>query len=136
MQNNSIMKKLLILLFVMLILPSSVIASDVYYCVEDGAVGFDPKKNFKNKSYNVTKYKILIDFENKSITSNDLLMDPSKLNQTCSYDTQNSTLYCLNILGQALSINKITLRFIYSSIYNRVDLTDDIFVAYGTCEKF
>ena len=130
------MKKLLVLLFVILILPSSVIASDVYYCVEDGAVGFDPRKNFKKMSYNGTKYKILIDFENKSITSNDLLMEPSKVNQTCSYDTQHSTLYCSNILGKAFSINKINLRFILSKIYNRVDLTDDIYISYGTCEKF
>jgi hypothetical protein len=130
------MKKLLIFLFVMLILPSSVIASDIYYCVEDGAVGFDPTKNFKKKSYNATKYKMLIDFENKSITSNDLFMDSSIVNQTCSYNAQNSTLYCLNILGKALSINKINLRFIFSSIYNRVDLIDDILISYGTCEKF
>ena len=130
------MKKILVLLFSILILPFSVYASDVYYCVEDDSIGFDPNKNFEKMNYSEDKYKIMIDFENKKITSNDILMNPSRVNQTCSYDAVHSTLYCSNMLGKVFSINEINLRFIYGKIYNRVDLTDDIFISYGTCDKF
>jgi hypothetical protein len=130
------MKKLLLLLFSIIILPVSVNASDVYYCAEDASVGFDYKENLKSKIFNEDKFKIMIDFENKNVTSSDLFMDASAVPQSCFYNKSHSTLYCSNASGKGFSINKINLNFHTSKIYNRVDQIDDIFISYGTCEKF
>jgi len=130
------MKKLLLLLFSIIILPVSVNASDVYYCAEDASVGFDYEENLKSKIFNEDKFKIMIDFENKNVTSSDLFLDASAVPQSCFYSTSHSTLYCSNALGKGFSINKINLNFRTSKIYNRVDQIDDIFISYGTCEKF
>ena len=61
------MKKLLILLFSLIILPLSVNASDVYYCSEDAAIGFVPSENYKKSTFNEEKFKMSIDFENKKV---------------------------------------------------------------------
>ena len=130
------MKKLLILLFSILILPVSVNASDVYYCSDDAATGFNPKENFKQTNYTLDKFKIMIDFENKKVISKSIGLDDEILDTKCFYDNTHKSLYCMNEWGQAFSINKLNLRFIKGRIYNRVDLTDDIVFSTGTCEKF
>ena len=48
------MKKLL--LISILILPLSIYASDVYYCSDDEAVGFDPTENFQKTAYHEKKF--------------------------------------------------------------------------------
>ena len=127
------MKKLLILLFSLLILPFSVYASDVYYCSEDETIGFKPSNNYSSENYNPMKFKILIDFENKDVISETLFMDKTRRAQKCLYDDKYDTLYCMNDLGRSFSINKLNLKYMRSNIFNIVGLTDDMLVAYGTC---
>jgi len=129
------MKKLLILLFSILILPFSVYASDVYYCSDDGATGFAPKPNYEHSLYALEKFKVLIDFENEDAVSNFLHLNDI-WDQKCFYQTNSDTLYCMNSVGYGFSINKLNLRFVRSSIYNIVNQGDDLFLSHGTCEKF
>ena len=142
------MKKLLVLLFSILILPVSVNAADVYYCSDDQGVGFIPEENFKIEHYTskdyyekttrtsiLKKFEILIDLENKNVISNDLMMDKSIFNQECLFDEVFRTLYCVSALGRALSINTLNLRYVRSIIFNKRNQKDDFVIAYGTCEK-
>jgi len=129
------MKKLLILLFSILILPFSVYASDVYYCSDDEGTGFNPKQNYEHSLYSLEKFKVLIDFENEDAVSNFLHLNDI-WDKKCFYQTNHGTLYCMNSVGYGFSINKLNLRFIRSSIYNIVNQNDDITLSHGTCEKF
>ena len=130
------MKKLLILLFSLLILPFSVYASDVYYCSEDETIGFKPSNNYSSENYNPMKFKILIDFENNNVISDDIWFQ-KQYDQTCLFDIVDQSLYCVNILGSVFSINKMDSSFRRGSIYNKMsNQTDDIVLGYGTCEKF
>ena len=129
------MKKLLILLFSILILPFSVNASGVYYCSDDGLVGFNPADNFEIGSYNLRKFKIMIDFENENVVSESLYLVPT-WDQKCWYTDIHDTLYCMNEVGIAFSINKNNLRYYNSSIYNSPEYADTVYIGHGTCEKF
>ena len=128
------MKKLLILLFSLLILPISINASDVYYCSEDSQIGFDVSDNYKKVDWNPKIFKILIDFENKNIISNDVGFRESTNKKCLSY--RNETLYCLTNSGQVFSFNHKKLRFFRSTINLLDDFDDDPILAHGTCEKF
>ena len=130
------MKKQLILLFSTIILPISVFASDVYYCSEDAVTGFDPKQNFKRQRYNPGKFKIMIDFKNEYIDSNDIFFPKNEGKCISTYDDAGKILYCISRAGSAFSINKTNLKFIKSFIFNVKDYQDDIVIGYGSCQKF
>jgi len=129
------MKKLTLIISI-IILPISVFASDVYYCSDDALTGFNPKNNFKQQNYNPSKFKIMIDFKNENIVSDDIYFP--KNGGKCITDeiTKDKTLYCISIIGNAFSINKTNLKFIRSSMMNRMDSKDDIYIGYGSCQKF
>ena len=131
------MKKFIVLflLFFSLILSSNNYASDVYYCSDSAITGFDPKENFKLKNYEEGKFKILIDFENKNVFSNDIWMGKNSVIR-CVFDNIIETLYCISDFGTAFSINEKNLKFRRGVIYNQVNQGDDITIAYGTCDKF
>ena len=131
------MKKFIVLflLFFSLILSSNNYASDVYYCSDNDLIGFDPKENFKKKNYTEQKFKILIDFENKNVFSNDIWMGENSVIR-CVFDNIHETLYCISDFGTAFSINKKNLKFRRGVIYNQVNQGDDITITYGTCDKF
>ena len=131
------MKKFIVLflLFFSLILSSNNYASDVYYCSDNDLIGFDPKENFKKKNYTEQKFKILIDFENKDVISEDIDMDEF-IERKCVFEDFTDTLYCINTVGTAFSINKTTLLFIRSVMFNMADLEDDIGIGYGSCQEF
>ena len=129
------MKKL-IYIILLSILPLTINASDVYYCSDDQSTGIDPNDIDNVQHYKLKKFKILIDFENKDVISETLFMDKTRRAQKCLYDDKYDTLYCMNDLGRSFSINKLNLKYMRSNIFNIVGLTDDMLVAYGTCEKF
>ena len=129
------MKKLLILLFSILILPSSVNASDVYYCSDDDNTGYDVSENLEHAMFGLGKFKIMLDFDNKNVISEEKSFT-SDFNQSCYYNFNDDTLYCFNDVGSAFSINKFTLRYFYADLYNKRILNNDPRLAYGTCEKF
>ena len=131
------MKKLLLILFSLLILPFSVNAPDVYYCSDDDVTGFDVRNNYKNVLFNPDKFKILIDFENENVISEKLYFKNSQDRKKCIFeDLVTNVLYCINDVGTAFSINKSNLQFRRSVILATTPQTSDIFIAYGKCEKF
>ena len=127
------MKKLLILLFSILILPLSVNASDVYYCSDDDHIGYRVIENFEVKSFPDRKFKIKIDFKNLDVESDKIFMTILK---ECVFNTYTNSLMCISKYGTTFAINKDTLRFARSEMYTQKIPNDDYTLAYGTCEKF
>ena len=129
------MKKL-IYIILLSILPLTINASDIYYCSQDESIGFDPVDSYSSGNYKPSKFKILIDFENKNVISDDIWFKKN-YDQTCLFDNVDQSLYCVNILGSVFSINKTDLSFRSGSIYNKMlNQVDDITLGYGTCDKF
>lgn len=127
------MKYLYHKLLVILFLPISIYASDVYYCGEDDATGFTPRENYAVTRFEGNKYKIMIDFEQNMIQSKDLYFD-SHTDPKCIVHLDN--LNCINALGIAFIINKTTLKFYKSAMFNPGRSTDSVVIAHGSCEKF
>ena len=123
------MKKLLVLLFSILALSSN--ASEVYYCSDDGHIGFKTTQNFKIGEFNEEKFKIMIDFENKNIISEAISFDDLAVTKCVIY---SDNLYCINDYGVSFSFNKKNSKFMRSSMINAG--VDDVTLAHGICEKF
>tara|TARA_B100000787_G_C16186197_1_gene294801 strand:+ start:1182 stop:1568 length:387 start_codon:yes stop_codon:yes gene_type:complete len=121
-------------LLAILILPFSIYASDIYYCVDDAATGFNPKENFAVKQYTPERFKIMIDLEQNMVQSTDLYLE-SHNNPKC-IDANFGALNCINSLGVTFVISKTNLKYFRSSMFNPRNPSDDIFVAHGSCEKF
>ena len=130
------MKKLILLLFSILILPISVYASDVYYCSDNSMIGFERANNMKIGTFIEERFKIMIDFEKMNI-SNEKIFYGGVTNQRCIFDNIDATLYCINNYGKAFAINKNSLNYVRSDIYLEEKYkSDDYTLAHGTCEKF
>ena len=130
------MKKLLVLLFSIIILPLSVNASDVYYCSDDDVIGFKQTENMKIKNFDEKKFKIMIDFEKMHISAEKMYYGVFT-NQSCLFDNIDATLYCINNYGRTFAINKNSLNYLRSVTYVEEKYkSDDYILAYGTCEQF
>ena len=117
-----------------MILPFSIYASDIYYCVDDAATGFNPKENFAVQKYTPERFKIMIDLEQNMVISTDLFLN-SHNNPKC-VDDNYGVLNCINSLGGTFVISKTNLKYFRSSMFNPSYPSDDIYVAHGSCEKF
>ena len=130
------MKKIFLIVYLLFIqfLPSISLGSNdkVYYCIEEGKVGFNPKNNYKSSTFKVKRYKVLINFDRKFIKSKTIFFGNSK--DVCKIVEDN--MFCSNFLGSSFSINKNTLKYFYSSIWIDKDPTDIIEVVHGRCEVF
>ena len=132
------MKKfiLITLIFLLQCFSFSVFSQDgeVYYCIDESKIGFNPKLNYKITSYTESRFKVLINFKNKYILSKDLYMDfPSR--DVCKMEF-GETLVCSNFIGTNFSINKNTLKFHLSKQFLIENSKDDISISHGKCEKF
>ena len=127
------MKYLYHKLLVILILPISIHASDVYYCVEEDATGFDPKKNHAVTQFEGMKFKIMIDFEQRMVKSKDLMFEDLTA-PVCLASLGDLT--CMHKLGITFNINKKTLKFYRSAMFMPGVSTDSVVVTRGSCEKF
>ena len=128
------MKYLFHKLLVILILPFSIHASDVYYCVDDEIVGFEPKENFAVSEYKPRKFKIMIDFEKDMVQSEDLYF--LSHNDPKCIDDGYGVLICINSIGYSIAISKADLKYYRGTMFNPVDPSDSVTVAHGSCEKF
>ena len=128
------MKYLYYKLLVILILPISIYASDVYYCVDDDATGFNTVDDLAVTLFEQKKFKIMIDFEQNMVKSKDLLFN-SHNDPKCVKDTYG-VLNCIHSLGGAFIINVNNLKYYRSSMFRPGASTDDIVIAHGSCEKF
>ena len=127
------MKKLLILLFSILVLPVSVNASDVYYCSDTAKIGFKPLDNYRFVHYDEQKFKILIDFENRKVVSEEIFLGEIWGKYCFRY---LDMLNCMSNAGIIFGIDKTNLKYVRSRIYQDKEYGDDIILAHGTCEKF
>ena len=128
------MKYLFHKLLVILIIPFSIHASDVYYCVDDEVIGFEPKENFAASEYKPQKFKIMIDLEKGMVEAEELffisLMDPKCI------DDGYGVLICINSIGYSIAISKTDLKYYRSTMFTPGDPSDSVTVAHGSCEKF
>tara|TARA_B100000767_G_C19341744_1_gene360122 strand:+ start:168 stop:533 length:366 start_codon:yes stop_codon:yes gene_type:complete len=114
-----------------------VMSSDIYYCSEDAAVGFDPTQNYKQYSYKLRRFKVEIDFKKKIVNSKKLLMSQNQTACGNNYlDKHGSFLTCFTPSSQrAFTIKKSTLKFHYTAL-GYPQATDDLTIVHGYCEKF
>ena len=122
------MKKLLVLLFSLIILPLSINASDVYYCSDDSSTGFDTLNRYKQVNFSERKFKIKIDFENASALSDDIFYG-KHLKPSCFFNDTHPALYCINAIGSVFTINKTSLHYVRGSNMNKLNPKDDLVVA-------
>ena len=127
------MKKLLVLLFSILMLSFSVNASDVYYCSDDDTIGFRPAENYKIVNLIDKKFKILIDFENKKVVSEEIFLGEIWVKKCFRY---LDMLNCMSNAGITFGIDKTNLKYVRSRVYQDKKYKDDIALSHGTCEKF
>ena len=120
-------------LLVALFLPISIYASDVYYCVEEGITGFNPKENLAITKFKEGRFKVMIDFEQNMLQSSDLMFE-SYIKSTCLAYLDN--LNCINDMGRSFIINKETLKFYRGAMYSPGKSNDSVYVSHGYCEKF
>ncbi|MDB9753855.1 hypothetical protein OAB29_06875 [Oceanospirillaceae bacterium] len=126
------MKKQLVLLFSIFFFSSASIFADVLYCSSDDATGFVVKESYKRSAFKTNRFKLKVDFENKSMSSADIFMQGVV---ECVGD--NTTMYCLSGYGTSFALNRKTLKFHYSIIYLKEEnQRDSITLHHGKCEKF
>ena len=131
------MKNFYKILISLLIFPFSINASEVYYCVEEAKVGFQPPTNYESANYNTDKFTAKVDFDNEEISSESLLfINDSRIGLGCFTSAGNGTMYCANAVGYLFAIEPDTLKFHLSKAFLQSNQTDDITVAHGQCEKF
>lgn len=132
-----------LLLSILLLFPSLVLGQvgNIYYCSEIQSTGFFPDENYKQKDIELKRFKVLIDFKNKYIKSDEIyFLDVPNYPEfkSCKFGlkSMSNTLMCINLIGNYFSINKNTLRFRLTSLGNREPSTDTIYISHGKCEKF
>jgi hypothetical protein len=123
------MKKLLVILFSIFALSSN--ATQVYYCYDDGHIGFKTSQNYEKGTFPGKKFTVMIDFDNKKIISEEISFDNTAVTKCVSY---SDNLYCINDYGKSFSFNKKTSKFMRSSMINIG--VDDVSLAHGMCEKY
>ena len=128
------MKKIIFYVITLIFLNSTAVFSDLFYCSEDDATGFDLKNNYEQKLYKQQSFQVKIDWQNGTMSSEKIWL---KGNIKCVYDTIEASLYCMSDYGSMLVVNKNTLKFHYSSMYLKGSAGRDDFIAsHGKCEKF
>ena len=123
-------------LFVFFLLPVNFsFAGEIFFCSEDDVVGFNPKRSYAVENYNTSRFKAYIDFNDKKFVSEKIYFGENH-GTTCTTSSVNPSLYCISRFGSAIAVNRETLRFHFSSVYNKSDQMDEIYLSYGFCEKF
>tara|TARA_Y100001970_G_C14100531_1_gene785212 strand:- start:278 stop:658 length:381 start_codon:yes stop_codon:yes gene_type:complete len=125
------MKKFLTL--VVFLFSSSVIA-EVFYCVEDDAIGWQRTNNLSFSKFETTKFIVNIDFNLRTIESDHLDLD--KLLPHHCYENRGA-LNCIDEYGMVFIFNKNRKDFVTLRAYLKDGIkTDDIFMTKGQCESF
>ena len=128
--------KILLTLFILLF--SSSVVAEKYYCVTDSQVGFKRSQDMKVVSFKPGKFIIEIDYELKKIkedTDNYYWGFISVVSQSCI--VYQGIINCINDLGASFVFSKQKKVFYASSLYLRnADSLDDIWMSHGSCSKF
>ena len=124
------------LIFVILIIFSTSLFAEVFYCYEEDSIGFDKDQNSTKEEFTLENFTFDIDFENETVLS---LSDQHKylgfveaVSTECTV-YENEEMYCINVIGTAFSFNKNTLKFKIAKIFNSKKDSDDDSISYGVC---
>ena len=138
--------KYLLIVITLLIFPHTVLSdnNEVFYCISNKTIGFDPKENFRVKNYVPERFKIKINVDKKYIISEDLGYKQRHFENGDAFCIEENKWLlkrewkCINFLSNAITIDIETLRFNYSYIpvYNEESVNDDIILSFGQCERF
>ena len=131
--------RLILITFYLMFLTFNVNAENIYHCTDDGVVGFQPTKNYKSINFNPTRFTVKINLKEKKIISKKLNFTGEKFMdkyEPCVSSPGEKQLYCLNTIGSTFTLNRKTLKFHRSYIFNSDNPTDTIFIAHGSCETF
>jgi len=128
--------KTFLVLFVLLF--SSSVFAETYYCVEEGHVGFDRSQKMKMTEFNTYNFKIDIDYELQKIKEdkNDYYFGfISAIQQSCV--VYLGIINCINDVGSTFIFSEHSQVFYSSSLYLRNSINpDDVWMSYGSCSKF
>ena len=134
------MKKSIILIFLNYIVffPSIVLGSSkkVYYCTDEKVIGFRPLNNYKITNFPPQRFKLSMNFKERTIKSKKILFIGDPRWDTCMINSETKELYCFNQIGSSFSLNTKTLKFHRAYIINFDTTEDDIIIAHGKCEIF
>ena len=111
---------------------SSPVVAEVYYCIADDAIGFDPKADYKQKSYKLRRFQVEIDWVNRMMSSEKIWMT----DEIKCVGNSHGTLQCLSIYGSTLAVNPYTLKFYLSDSFLGRTPGDDVVLEHGSCENF
>ena len=130
--------KIFIFVLFLIIGPSVFSAEEVLYCSDTDSVGFEPKENYKQKSYTVDRFMIKVDFENESLTSREIGFDDYANYPTlCVADVgrnQERFMICYSTFSYStIKILLPELKFVRTFTFG---VNDSNFIAHGECEKF
>ena len=128
--------KTFLILFVLLF--SSSVFSETYYCVEEGHVGFDRSQKMKMTEFSTSNFTIDIDYELQKIKEdkNDYYFGfISAIQQSCV--VYQGIINCINDVGSTFIFSEQSKVFYSSVLYLRNKInSDDISMSYGSCSKF
>ena len=119
---------------------SAISKEEVYYCIEEDSNGFIYRNDsWERTGFKVKRFKALIDLEESTFKSSDLVIDDD-LHCTPSYN--HLILSCMDEIGNIFIINKKNLRFVTSHSYGYItqreseEIVDSVSLSYGKCELF
>ena len=114
-------------------------ASNVYYCSDQESVGINPK-TLEPSGFTDERFKISVDWQNRSVLSNDIGLG-NVWQKTCFLhkgDQVGTNLNCMSEAGISFSLNRETLKYNRSFIYNThfANGNDRLTISTGSCEQF
>ena len=130
--------KTLLILFVLLF--SSSVFAEVYFCSEKYSIGFDKSDNMKSQEFKLRNFTININFKQNTISTDeaqdDIYLGFDEFIPSECVMFGSSEIYCINSLGVAFSFNEKIKKFNYASILKDDENEDDEWISSGTCSKF
>ena len=122
--------------FLLFFISASVLSAEVVlYCSDTEAVGFEPEENFTQKEFKERRFTIEVNFEEKSLVSQEIGFVNFADSPTICIENENyEYLACYNFFSNAsVKINPKDLRFVRTFMYGE---KDSIYITHGECEKF
>jgi hypothetical protein len=108
-------------------------AEEVLYCSVTDAVGFEPSEGYKQKSFELDRFVMNVDFENESLVSEQMQFPSLRGFPTLCFN-KDETMDCYNTFSHStMKIFKLEKNFVSTKGFGT---TDSIVVSYGKCEKF